>query len=209
MDNSFDGTGFDARSRREKRAESDGSHRIMKQSRLAPAAALLLGALAYGRESHADTINRVKGITAGAMLGAEVVLVSEAALGVQPAWAYLVGGAAGAGAGALGGYYVGGGSSPKPSSFLLAGGIAFVIPTMIAVVAATSFDPPDNYQRDMLPEDELDVDEESAPSLDEAPLSTLQLPMLGVAQAFSAEELHTFGGQQATELHLALLRGTF
>jgi hypothetical protein len=182
---------------------------MMNLSRLAFAVAPLLWALTMGRDARADTTNRVKGITGGALVGAEVALATEAALGVEPAWMYLVGGAAGAGVGALGGYFVGGGSSPEPSSFLLAGGIALVIPTMIAVVAATSFDPPDHYQRDVAPEDELDAEEEPDPALDEAPLSGLELPVFGVAQAFSAEELHTFGGRQATVLHLALLRGTF
>jgi hypothetical protein len=176
---------------------------------LAPALGALLGVLACAAECRADTLDRVKGITGGAMLGAEVVLVTEAALGVEPAWAYLVGGAAGAGAGALGGYYVGGASSSKPSSFMLAGGIALVIPSLIAVASATSFSPPDHYQRDMSPEDELELDDEPEPMLDEAPASELELPAFGVAQAFSAEELHTFGGRQATELHVALLRGTF
>jgi hypothetical protein len=177
---------------------------------LVPAAAALLGVLACAAECRADTLNRFKGITGGAMLGAEVVLVTEAALGVEPAWAYLVGGAAGAGAGALGGYYVGGSSSSKPSSFMLAGGIALVIPSLIAVATATTFSPPDHYQRDVSPEDELDFDEEPEPQLDEeAPSSALELPAFAVAQAFSAEELHTFGGRQATELHVAVLRGTF
>ena len=77
---------------------------------------MLAATLAFGGDCPADTLNRVKGITGGAMLGAEVVLTTEAALGVKPTWAYLVGGAAGAGAGALGGYYIGGSSSTTPSS---------------------------------------------------------------------------------------------
>lgn len=180
---------------------------VSKVSRLGVTVPLLAAALAFGRDCPADPLNRVKGITGGAMLGSEVVLMTEAALGVEPAWAYLVGGAAGAGAGALGGYYVGGSSNPVPSSWTLAGGIALVIPTMIAVVAATSFDPPDHFQRDESPEDELDEDAEPLP--DELEASMLQLPTLGVAQAFSAEELHAFGGRQVTELHVTVLRGAF
>lgn len=180
---------------------------VSNVSRHGIAVPLFAATLAFGGDCRADTLHRVKGITGGAMLGAEVVLMTEAALGVKPAWAYLAGGAAGAGAGALGGYYLGGTSSPVPSSWALAGGIALVIPTMIAVVAATSFDPPNHFQRDEWPEEELD--EDSEPLLDDMESSTLQLPTLGVAQAFSAEELHAFGGRQATELHVAVLRGTF
>ena len=176
-------------------------------------AAAGLGFVALTTDAHAEAINRAKGLTGGAMLGAEVVLVSEAALGVKPGWAYLVGGAAGGGAGALGGYYLGAGSSPKPSSFLLAGGIAAVIPTMIAVAAATSFSPPEHYQRDVAPEDELELqdeeDDEPAAPLDEPPTARLELPAVEVARAFSAEELQMFGGRQVTEVHVAVLRGSF
>lgn len=174
-------------------------------ARFGIAVPLLAATLAFGKDARADALNRAKGITGCAMLGAEVVLMTEAALGVEPAWAYLVGGAAGAGAGAFGGYYLGGTSSAVPSSWALAGGIALVIPTMIAVVAATSFDPPDHFQIDDSPEEEL----EDSELLPEELESSLELPTLGVAQAFSAEELHTFGGRQATELHVTVLRGTF
>jgi hypothetical protein len=37
-----------------------------------------------------------KGIVGGALLGAEAVMLTEAAIGVKPRWAYLVGGGAGA-----------------------------------------------------------------------------------------------------------------
>ena len=45
----------------------------------------------------------VKGVVGGALLGAEVVLVTQAALDVEPTWAYVVGGLAGAAAGGVGG----------------------------------------------------------------------------------------------------------
>lgn len=153
-------------------------------------------------------LQKTKGAVGGGLVGAEIVLLTEAALGVQPAWAYIVGGVAGAGAGAVGGYYLSDGGSNKPSSFLLAGGIALSIPTMIAVLTATHYEPPDTYQRDVAPEDEL-LEDETLPSDEPPPAARLDIPTLTLAQAFSREEMHTFRVRQVTEIHLSLLRGAF
>src|SRR6476469_7589865 len=79
------------------------------------------------RDASADTINRGKGIAGGVLLGAETVCLTEAAFGLQPTWLYGVGALAGGGGGAWVGYHLAGSTSSKPSSFLLAGGIALVI----------------------------------------------------------------------------------
>lgn len=92
-----------------------------------------------------------KGITGGALLGGEAVMITEAAVGVKPAWAYLVGGVAGAVGGGVGGYFVEKASSAKPSLYLLAGGMALVIPTTVAVLSATAYHPPANYTEDHAP----------------------------------------------------------
>jgi hypothetical protein len=167
-----------------------------------------LALLGAGHECQAQSIQTAKGIAGGALVGAEVVLLTEAAFGVQPAWPYIVGGIAGAGGGAVAGYYIGNGGSNKPSAFLLAGGIALMMPTMIAILTATHFEPPDNYRQDVAPDDE--PLEEPAPAGDEAmPGARISWPSFAVEQAFSPEELQKFGVRQATELHLAALRGTF
>lgn len=155
-------------------------------------------------------LQKVKGTVGGGLLGAEIVLLTEAALGVQPAWAYIVGGVAGAGAGAVGGYYLSDGGSNKPSSFMLAGGIALSIPAVIAVLTATHYEPPDTYQTDVAPEDEPPLEEEMLPpDAPPLPAARLELPTFTLAQAFSREELSTFRVRQVTELHLSLLRGAF
>ncbi len=86
-----------------------------------------------------------KGITGGALLGGELVMAIEAALGVQNTWAYVGGGLGGAIAGGVGGYFVEQGSDPKPSYYMLAGGMALLIPTTVAVLQATSYKAPDHY----------------------------------------------------------------
>ncbi len=168
-----------------------------------------LSLLAASRPCLADGLNQGKGIAGGAFVGAEVVMMTEAAIGVKPAWAYIVGGAAGAGGGAVLGYYIGNGSTPEPSSFLLAGGIALAIPAAIAVITATSYEPPDTYRQESAPEGEPGFDDEPAPVSD-APLGArLTLPSVGLAHAFSQEELHELDVKQVTELHLSVLRGVF
>ena len=120
---------------------------------LAAGAAFLAPRAALAQES-AEVSPTGKGIAGGALLGAEAVLITEAILDVKPAWAYLVGGLAGAGAGGLGGYYAEQTDDAKLSLYLLAGGMAFAIPTTVAVLEATSYKPPADYTEDRGPEDE-------------------------------------------------------
>jgi hypothetical protein len=159
----------------------------------------LLALLASATDGRAegDATNRAKGITGGALLGAEVVLITEAALGVKPGWLYAVGGVVGGGGGGLAGYYIGGSSSPKPPSFLIAGGIALVIPTLIGVVTATQFSPPDTYKQERTPEEDAPAD------------AQLELPSVEVARTFSDEEVHVFRLPRTSAVHVSLLRGVF
>ena len=89
-----------------------------------------------------------KGITGGALLGGELVMLVEAAVGVKSGWVYILTGLLGAGAGGYGGYVVEQEADPKVSVYMLAGGMALVIPTTVAVLQATSYSPPDDYTED-------------------------------------------------------------
>jgi len=175
--------------------------------------------------------NRVKGTIGGAMMGAEIVMLTESAFRLRPTWMYLAGGAGG---GLIGGY-VGNrmsGGSNRPPSFLLAGGIALIIPTIMGVLTATQYEPigtirqdlPDDSSGDGSGDDEDSDDEPADPdatdpeSMDggdapepgaRSPAPRLELPTLGLAQAFSRDELGQFGVRQATELHVSVLRGVF
>lgn len=106
-------------------------------------------------EAHAEEVSTTgKGIVGGSLLGAEIVLATEAAFKVQPAWAYLVGGVGGAAAGGVGGYFIEQEASPKTTMLILAGGMALVIPTTVAVLSATAYEPPASYTQDRAPTDE-------------------------------------------------------
>ena len=150
--------------------------------------------------------NIAKGMIGGGMLGAEIVMLTESALRLRPGWAYLLGGAAGAAGGAYLGYVICDESTNRPPAFLLAGGIALIIPTIMGVLTATQYEPSGPLQHDT---DDAATDEDSGKKPAPASGARLDLPGVGVAQAFSREDLARFRVRQATELHLTFLRGVF
>jgi hypothetical protein len=105
--------------------------------------------------AHAEEVSTSgKGIVGGTLLGAEVVLATEAAFKVQPTWAYVVGGLAGGAAGGVGGYFIEQNASAETTMLVLAGGMALAIPTTVAVLSATAYEPPASYTQDRAPADE-------------------------------------------------------
>jgi hypothetical protein len=108
-----------------------------------------------------------KGIVGGALLGAEAVILVEAAIGVKPYWAYAVGGGAGAIAGGVGGFFMEENFSAKTNMFLLSGGMVLAIPTVIAMLAATQYEPPASYVQDQAPSDEPVADPPQGATLEQ------------------------------------------
>jgi hypothetical protein len=99
-----------------------------------------------------------KGIAGCALLGAEAVALVEAAAGVQARWAYIVGPLLGAGAGAVGGYFLeqaGNGGTDTTLTGLAVGslvlGLGLVIPTVVAYVNATNYRPESQTSEDAAP----------------------------------------------------------
>src|SRR5690606_11200922 len=95
-----------------------------------------------------------KGIAAGILLGAETVVLAEAALGVRPGWAYRVG----CGAGSVGGGYVGylfeDHVRLKAAMVLLACGLVRAIPAQIDALSACAYERPRDYVQDSAPGDD-------------------------------------------------------
>ncbi len=91
-----------------------------------------------------------KGTVGGALLGAEVVMLTEAIADVKQGWAYGLGGGLGAVAGGVGGFFAEDKGNPKLSLYLLVGGMALAIPTTVAVLSATAYEPV-NYTEDKPP----------------------------------------------------------
>jgi len=145
-------------------------------SSLVALAGAMLTPLAAHATGVADASPNGKGITGGALLGAEVVMDTEAAFGVQPAWAYIVGGVAGGAGGGIGGYFVEHNSNARGPMLMLAGGIALAIPTIVFVAAATAYQPPASYLQDQAPADEP-VAEPPAPTEPASPPAAAPTPM--------------------------------
>ena len=87
-----------------------------------------------------------KGIVGGALLGGEVVIITMAAVGVEKGWPYFVFGGLGAVGGGIGGFFVEDATAdtPEVALYMLAGGMALVIPTLVATLNATAYRPPES-----------------------------------------------------------------
>ncbi len=124
----------------------------------APAVALaaLLGVVAVSapaREARADEVSPDgKGIVGGALLGAEVITITEALAGAKPAWAYVVGAIVGAGGGGVAGHFIENGSTDgKVPMYMLAGGLALIIPAVVLTLDATRWQPEEGATEDNVP----------------------------------------------------------
>jgi hypothetical protein len=175
-----------------------------------------------------------KGIAGGIMLGAEVVMITTAIIGVDEWWPYLLFGAVGAGGGAVGGYFVEdaiGEGSAEPALYMLAGGMALVVPTVVAVLNATAYDPTEDEEEGEAsssdddpagtPGVDANIEVESGARRGLPPaligLSTTKrgtqmamgVPAVRVGPTYTDREMATYGVAQETEVSFPLVRGTF
>jgi hypothetical protein len=90
-----------------------------------------------------------KGIVGGAFLGGEVVVFTEALFGVRSTPAYLIGGGLGAVAGGVGGYFVEQNvTDGRIPTYMLAGGLALLIPAIVVTLDATRYMPSEGARED-------------------------------------------------------------
>jgi hypothetical protein len=128
------------------------------RKRLRPAVfatATVLGATAFAgsvRDARADDTSTVKGVVGGSLLGADVVTIVESVAGVRPAWAYGIGALVGAAGGGVGGYFIGRDSSDgRAPTYILAGGLALIIPAIVLTLNATRYLPEEGATEDKAP----------------------------------------------------------
>jgi hypothetical protein len=107
----------------------------------------------YAPSAHADEVSPTgKGIVGGALLGAEVVVITESIFNVRNEWAYVIGGSVGAIGGGIGGHFVENASSNgRAPVYMLAGGLALVIPAVVLALNATRYMPDENATEDRAP----------------------------------------------------------
>lgn len=125
----------------------DGTKRVRA---LALAALAGSAVLAMPETAHAEPVEpTAKGIVGGALVGGEVVVFAEALFGVRSTAAYIIGAAAGAAAGGVGGYFleqaVDDGRIP---AYVLAGGLALVIPAFVVALDQTRYLPTEGARED-------------------------------------------------------------
>lgn len=121
-------------------------------------AAFGLAALtAHAPEARADEIaGTPKAMIGGGFLGAEVVAIPMAIAGVRAGWAYAVFPPLGAVGGVIGGYFMDQAydtakTNAYGSAFMLAGGMALIIPTIVLMLNATRYHPAENAVEDRAP----------------------------------------------------------
>ncbi len=135
----------------------------VKTWKLAALAAATVGAsfaLSEGVASAQEIVKpTAKGVVGGALIGAEAVMITEALIGVKPWWAYAVGGGVGAIGGGIGGYFIEQAvTDGKAPLFMLAGGLALVIPTLVLTLNATRYQPTEGATEDKAPTNEPKAD---------------------------------------------------
>lgn len=117
---------------------------------------LALSALAAGavlgspREAKAEEVTpTAKGIVGTALLGGELVVFGEAIFGVKSGAAYAIGAGAGAVAGGVGGYFIEQSvDDGRIPAYLLAGGLALLIPAIVVTLDATRYVPNEGARED-------------------------------------------------------------
>lgn len=115
-------------------------------------AALAAGTVFLGapRAAQAEEVTPTgKGIVGLALIGGEAVVFTEALIGVRSTTAYLLGAAGGAVAGGVGGYFIEQAvSDGRIPAYLLAGGLALLIPALVITLDQTRYLPTEGARED-------------------------------------------------------------
>ncbi len=207
---------------------------------LAFAATLLVGTLAEPSRAAAQMDPgpvqidaSPKGLIGFGLIGAELGLTIPALAGLDETWSLIIFPVVGAAGGAIAGHYaIDNRGNEKAAVATLMVGLALVVPSIVITVAATAYDPEDDFEEDdggggeasEAPPEEAAEPEPEAELERRRQLATrggtgmvrvhdggvsLSLPGLTVGQVYTAQELARYGGEQATEVQLSLFSGNF
>ncbi|MEM9191694.1 MAG: hypothetical protein AAGF12_21150 [Myxococcota bacterium] len=180
-----------------------------------------------------------KGTIGFGIVGAELGFFVPALVGLEDLWAYIVFPIVGAAGGAVGGYFLFDEPNRVEGSVaMLAIGLALIVPTLVATLALTAYDPSDDgveveSEGEPPPEDESgESSDESAEEAEETAEARRRLrdaasgasaglfrlserglhlgvPGIAIADAYTAEEVRRFGANQQTEVHVPVVSGSF
>ncbi|MFO0755723.1 MAG: hypothetical protein U0359_04500 [Byssovorax sp.] len=212
---------------------------LMFTAAAAACSAALLGMPGEARAQTAVGVNPMgKGTAGGALLGGEVVCITLGAVGVEKGWPYLAFGGLGMVGGGVGGYFVDKATSTapatgEPSLYMLAGGLALVIPALVLSLNATAYKPPETDRQNEPVNNEPAKDgpkpraQRRGPSLPKValrpelphiPISlfdfyqgkvALGVPAVEVRPLYQHEEMWKYGVTQGSELRVPLFKAAF
>lgn len=170
----------------------------------------LLGASPARAVGNEETNVIGKGIVGGALVGGEAVMLVQALVGVKPWWAYAVGGGAGAIGGGIGGFFLADAGTGAAPMALLTAGLILTIPTTIAVLSATAYQPEKDPASDTalrrLQVARLSM--QRTPSLmafDDSSGFRLGVPAVSVTEVYSLRQRMTYGLPSETEVRVPML----
>lgn len=187
---------------------------------------------------HADVPSGAgKGIVGGGLLGAELGFLTLAASGARSWWFYATIPPATCAGGIIGGYFIERNATSEIPIAMLAGGIALIIPTVVATLSAVAYRPG--------PEETVPVDAVPSPTPTKVEVKTgqksthlhvasstkvrptrvwppallnynegqkeiqLSMPMLQLKPSYSTRELAQFGVPQRLEVHAPVVAVAF
>ena len=192
---------------------------------LAFAAAIAIGSLAAPSQAEAQAMEETgeqvgsspKGLIGLGLIGAELGLTIPALAGLDETWSLIVFPAVGFAGGAIAGHYlIDNKDKPKAAVAMLITGLSLVIPSIVITVAATAYDPEgDIEEAESEPESATRQRQRAVASAGSGMIRVheggvaLTMPGLSVGGVYSAEELVRYGGDQATEVELSLISGSF
>ncbi len=125
-----------------------------------------LSALAPATAQATEVSATGKGIAGGALLGGEVVTITESLIGVRGAGWYILGGLVGAAGGGIGGFFLEKKSATtgepptngQAQNYMLAGGLALLIPAIVLSLNANRYQAQEGAREDNAPAAEPGTD---------------------------------------------------
>jgi len=175
-----------------------------------------------------------KGIAGGALLGGELGFLTLSAFGARSSWMYYTIPTALAIGGGVGGYFIEKGGTPNVPMYMLAGGMALLIPTIVVTLSANSYSAQseDSTPSDAAPTVKAEggggaggkTEPAGGPAKHKVegrkalPMALLNLdsnsvgigvPLVHLRPAFTTEEVAIYGLKQRYEVHAPVVALTF
>jgi len=165
-------------------------------------------------------VGTAKGIVGGALLGGEIVAIGMGAFGVSKGWPYLVFPPLAAVGGGIGGYFIEQAAPPaEVPLYMLAGGMALVIPTIIVTLNATIYKAPENYPNEPVQNQPAgDAPLPRTSKRPHVPMSfvdvhegafALGVPAVEIRPMYTTEEMAKFGVAQGREVKIPVFQASF